>query len=257
MRILALGDVIAPAAVDYLVKNLARVRRERGLDMVVINAENASFLAGIGREAAERLLEAGADVLTGGNHTMQNRDAWGLLDENPRMLRPLNYPADVAGYGSTVVEAGGVRVLVVNAMGTALIEPVLDNPFPYIERALERARGEYDIALLDFHAEATGEKYAVANVFDGRFSAIWGTHTHVPTADEQILPGGTGYVTDLGCVAPTGGIMGVEATVICERMRRRVPSPYRAAKGPVRAEGVIFEIDTTSGKCRSAERIVF
>ncbi len=255
MKILALGDIIAPAGVDYLCRRLPAVRRELGLDMVVVNAENAAFLAGIGRDGAERLLASGADVLTGGNHTMQNRDAWGILDENPRILRPINYPADVPGYGSTVVEAGGVRVLVLNAMGTALIEPVIDNPYPYIERALERARGEYSFAILDFHAEATGEKYAMAHGFDGRIAAIWGTHTRVPTADEQILPRGTGYISDLGCVAPTGGILGVQTEVICERMRRRVPSPYRVARGEVRAEGCIFTIDEKRGVCLAVERV--
>ncbi len=257
MKILALGDVIAPAAVDHLCAHLAEVRRRYELDLVIVNAENASFLAGIRPDAAERLLSAGADVLTGGNHTMQSRDAWDMLDNNPRVLRPLNYPADVAGYGSTVVEARGKRVLVLNAMGTALIDPVLDNPFPYVERALERARGEYDIAVLDFHAEATGEKYAMAHVFDGRLSAVWGTHTHVPTADMQVLPAGTGYVTDLGCVAPAEGILGVATEVICERMKKHVPVPYRVARGTVRAEGVIFDIDDNSGVCRRVERISF
>ncbi len=257
MKILALGDIIAPAAVDYLCRRLPEVRRNMGIDLVVVNAENASFLAGIRPEAAERLLEAGADVLTGGNHTMQTRDAWEMLDNNPRVLRPINYPADVPGYGSTVIEAGEARVLVLNAMGTALIEPVLDSPYPYLERALERARGEYDFALLDFHAEATGEKYAVAHAFDGRIAAIWGTHTHVPTADEQILPAGTGYITDLGCVAPTGGIMGVQTEVICERMKKHLPASYRVARGEVRAEGAVFDIDETHGRCRSIERITF
>ncbi len=257
MKILALGDVIAPAAVDYLCKELPRARKTYGADLVIVNAENASFLAGIRPDAAERLFEAGADVLTGGNHTLQTRDAWEMLDENPRVLRPINYPAEAPGYGSAITEAGGCRVLVLNAMGTALIEPVLDSPYPYLERALERFRGEYDIAVLDFHAEATGEKYAMAHAFDGRIAAVWGTHTHVPTADVQILPAGTGYVTDLGCVAPSGGIMGVETSVICERMRKHVPVPYRVARGDVRAEGVLFEIDGISGKCRHAERVTF
>ncbi len=257
MRILALGDIIAPAAVDYLCRRLWDIRRQYKLDMVIVNAENASFLAGIGQDAAERLLASGADVLTGGNHTMQNRDAWRILDDDSRVLRPINYPADVAGYGSVIVDIGGTRVLVLNAMGTALIEPVVDNPYPYLERALRRACGEYDFAVLDFHAEATGEKYAMAHAFDGRIAALWGTHTHVPTADMQVLPGGTGYVTDLGCVAPTGGILGVETQVICDRMRKKVPTPYRVAKGEVRAEGCIFTVDGQTAKCTSVERIVF
>ncbi len=257
MKILALGDIIAPAAVDYLCRRLRDARRTYGADLVIINAENASFLAGIRPDAAERLLEAGADVLTGGNHTLQSRDAWDMLDSNPRVLRPLNYPADVSGYGSTIVTAAGKRVLVLNAMGTALIEPVLDSPYPYIERALERAHGDYDFAVLDFHAEATGEKYAMAHAFDGRISAIWGTHTHVPTADMQVLAGGTGYVTDIGCVAPTGGILGVETQVICERMKKHIPVPYRVARGNVCAEGVLFEIDNNTHACVKLTRVAF
>ncbi len=257
MKILALGDIIAPSAVDYLCARLPAIRREYGADMVVVNAENASFLAGIRPDAAERLLEAGVDVLTGGNHTLQTRDAWDMLDNNPRVLRPINYPADVPGYGSVVVEAGGKRVLVLNAMGTALIEPVLDSPYPYIERALARERGNYDFAILDFHAEATGEKYAMAHAFDGTIAAIWGTHTHVPTADEQIMPKGTGYISDLGCVAPTGGIIGVQTEVICERMRKHIPIPYRVARGEVRAEGAVFEIDDTRGLCTRVTRVMF
>ncbi len=257
MKILALGDIIAPAAVDYLCGRLAEARRTYGADMVIINAENASFLAGIRPDAAERLLEAGADVLTGGNHTLQTRDAWDMLDSERRILRPINYSADVPGYGSAVVEAAGRRVLVLNAMGTALIEPVLDSPYPYIERALEREKGSYDFAVLDFHAEATGEKYAMAHAFDGRIAAIWGTHTHVPTADEQILPHGTGYITDIGCVAPTGGIIGVQTEVICERMRKHIPVPYRVARGEVRAEGALFDIDDIKGVCKSVKRIAF
>ncbi len=257
MRLLALGDIIAPAAAEYLCRRLPAVRADMKADMVVVNAENASFLAGIRPDAAEALLACGADVLTGGNHTLQTRDAWEMLDENPRVLRPVNYPAEVPGYGTTIVEAGGVRVLVMNAMGTALIEPVLDSPYPYIERALERARGEYDIAVMDFHAEATGEKYAMAHAFDGRISAIWGTHTHVQTADEQVLPAGTGYLSDLGCVAPSGGILGVQTEVICGRMRKHIPVPYRVARGEVCAEGALFDIDEKTGVCRSVTRVRF
>jgi hypothetical protein len=257
MNILALGDIIAPVAVDYLCRHLGAWKAANRIDLAVVNAENASFLAGIGPEAAARLLDAGADVLTGGNHTMQTSRIYSMLDHDPRLLRPLNFPADVPGYGSTVVRtSGGVRVLVLNAMGTAFMEPVLDSPFPYIERALTRARGEYDVAVMDFHAEATGEKLAVAHTFDGAFGAIWGTHTHVPTADMQVLPRGTGYVTDLGATAPTGGILGVRTEVICDRLRRKIPCSYQPAEGPVRAEGVVFEIDEKTALCRAVRRVV-
>ena len=255
MRILALGDIIAPAAVDFLAANLWEYRCRMKIDFVVANGENASFLGGIAADAAEKLLLGGVDVLTGGNHSLQSRSVFSLHEEEERVLRPINYPTDVPGRGYTIAEAGGVRVLVMNAMGTALIEPVLDNPIPYIRRALAREAGAYDVALLDLHAEATGEKLAVAHIFDGQFAAIFGTHTHVPTADTQILPGGTGYVTDLGATAPTGGILGVKTEVICARAERRLPAPYQVAHGPVRAEGLLFDIDPAKNRCTALRRV--
>ena len=255
MRILALGDIIAPAAVDFLAANLWEYRRREKIDFVVANGENASFLGGIGAEAAEKLLLGGVDVITGGNHSLQNRGVYPLHEEEERVLRPINYPADVPGRGYTLSEAGGVRVLVVNAMGTALIEPVLDNPIPYIRRVLAREAGAFDVALLDLHAEATGEKLAVAHIFDGSFAAVFGTHTHVPTADLQILPRGTGYVTDLGATAPTGGILGVRTEVICARTEQKLSVPYRVADGAVCAEGVIFDIDEHHNRCTALRRV--
>ena len=258
MKLLALGDVLAPAAVEYLCDKLSAFRRENGVDLVVANGENASFLGGIGEDAALKLLDHGVDVITGGNHTMQTRSIYSLLDKGERVLRPINFPCEVVGYGSTIVEArDGTKVLVVNAMGNLMIEPTLDNPIPYIEKTLDRHKGDYSVAVMDFHAEATGEKLAIAHIFDGRFSCIWGTHTHVPTADEQILPKGCGYISDLGATAPTEGILGVRTDVIVARYRTKSPHPYRVAEGPVRAEGALFEIDPVSGKCKSVTRVSF
>lgn len=256
MRILALGDIITPGAAEFLAARLWAYRRERQIDLVVVNGENASFLSGITAPLAEKLLMGGADVITGGNHSLQSRGVWRLHDEEERVLRPINYPEDTPGRGYTIVDAAGARVLVLNAMGVALIEPVLDHPAPFLRRALEREAGAYDFALLDFHAEATGEKLAIAHLFDGQIAAIFGTHTHVPTADLQILPCGTGYVTDLGATAPTGGILGVKTEVICRRSASALPVSYQMAEGPIRAEGVIFEIDPVRGVCTAISRAV-
>ena len=255
MRILALGDIIAPVAVDFLASHLWDYRQREQIDFVVANGENASFLSGIGAGDADKLLLGGVDVITGGNHSLQSKSVFPLHEEEERVLRPINYPADVPGRGYTITEAGGVRVLVMNAMGNALIEPVLDDPIPYIRRALAREAGAYDIALLDLHAEATGEKLAVAHIFDGAFAAIFGTHTHVPTADTQILPRGTGYVTDLGATAPTGGILGVSTDVICTRTEKKLAASYRVAPGPIRAEGVLFDIDEAHNRCTALRRV--
>ena len=255
MRVLALGDIIAPSAVNFLAARLWAYRRQEQIDFVVANGENAAFLSGITAPLAEQLLLGGVDVLTGGNHSLQSKSVFPLHEEEERVLRPINYPADVPGRGYTIAEAGGVRVLVMNAMGNAMIEPVLDQPIPYIRRALAREAGAYNIALLDLHAEATGEKLAIAHTFDGRFAAIFGTHTHVPTADTQILPHGTGYVTDLGATAPTGGILGVKTEVICTRTERKLATSYQVAQGPVRAEGVLFDIDPATNRCTALRRV--
>ena len=257
MRILAIGDVTSEGGVAHLEANLWRVRDREKIDLAIVNAENASFITGASAEMAERLLSAGADCLTGGNHTMRNTSVYSYLDSSERMLRPINFGSEAAGQGYTILDVGGWRVMVINVMGTVHIDPVLDSPFPAVERALEREAGRYDIALLDIHAEATGEKLAIAYAFDGKISAIWGTHTHVPTADEQILPHGTGYVTDLGMCGESGGILGMRQDKVVERMRTRLPIKFMVASGKPRATGCIFDIDEHTGKARDVKRIAF
>ena len=223
----------------------------------MVNGENASFISGIGAEGADRLLFAGADVITGGNHTMQANGIGEYLDEHTDVLRPINYGGYASGRGYTVIDLGSTRVLVVSAMGNSFIEPVLDNPYPYIDRALEQMRGEYDIAVLDIHAESTGEKLAIAFNYDGVFSIVFGTHTHVPTADERILPNGTGYITDLGMCGESGGIMGMDPASVIVKMKARLPGRFKLAQGPVVADGVIFTVDELSKKTTAIERIRF
>lgn len=257
MKILAIGDVTGPGGVKHLEENLWRFRDKERIDLVIVNVENAGLITGASKEDAERTLAAGADCLTGGNHTLRNRAVWSFLDKEKRMLRPINFGPEAPGHGYTVINISGYRVMVISAMGNVYIEPTLDSPFSFIERALERERGRYDLALLDIHAEATGEKLAVAYAFDGRISAVFGTHTHVPTADLQILPGGTGYVSDLGMCGETGGILGMDPACIQKRMRTHLPLKFECAKGPVRADGVIFTVDEHSGKTTSLERVSF
>ena len=257
MKILMIGDVTDPSGVQYLKERLWDVRRRYGIDFVAVNAENASFIGGADQVLAETLLEAGADVLTGGNHTMQRLSVHAFLDSDERMLRPLNYPAAVPGRGYTILDAQGYRMLVLNAMGTVHMEPTLDSPFYAIDRVLAREEGRYDFAMMDFHAEAAGEKGAIAHYFDGRIQIIAGTHTHVPTADMQILPKGAGFVTDLGMCGPSGGVLGINADVIIERSMLHLPKKYEAATGAVSADGVIFTLDTGSKKVTAVERIKF
>lgn len=257
MKILAIGDVTGIGGVKHLEANLWRFRKSEGIDLAIVNAENAGFITGPSPDIAARILDAGADCLTGGNHTMRNKAIYSYIEGEERMLRPINFGASAPGAGYTVIDVSGWRVMVISAMGNVHIEPTLDSPFDYIERALAREEGRYDIALLDIHAEATGEKLAVAHAFDGKISAVWGTHTHVPTADLQILPRGTGYVTDLGMCGESGGILGMDADSVVKRMRSHLPLKFETASGPVRADGVIFTVDERSGRTTNVKRISF
>ena len=188
---------------------------------------------------------------------MQNKKTYTFMEENPEMLRPINFGDAAPGRGYTILDANGYRLLVINAMGNVHIEPNLDSPFAAIDRALKNEAGNYDFSILDIHAEATGEKLAVGYAFDGRINVIFGTHTHVKTADLQILPNGTGYITDVGMCGESGGIIGMDAATVVERMRTHLPLPFKAAEGVCRADGVIFTLDTSSGRVTEVESVEF
>ena len=257
MKILVIGDVTSPAGVEHLKKNLWKFRGENKIDFCVVNGENASFITGISAELAEVLLQAGADCITGGNHTMHNKKAYRFLEERCEMLRPVNFGDAAAGRGYTILDASGYRMLVINAMGNVHVEPNLDSPFGYIDRVLRSEAGRYDFSILDIHAEATGEKLAVGYAYDGKINVVFGTHTHVKTADLQILPGGTGYISDVGMCGESGGIIGMDAEVVVERMRTHLPIPFKAANGQCRADGVIFTLDTSTGRIIRTESVEF
>ncbi len=257
MNILMLGDVTDIRTVSYLKEKLIGVRRARHIDFVTANAENACFITGANPETAEALLDAGIDVLTGGNHTLQCHSIHPYLEDSLRMLRPVNYPATVPGSGYTIADASGYRMLVINALGVVDMQPVLDNPFTAVDRVLKREEGHYDFAMLDFHAEATGEKVAMGRYLDGRVHIIAGTHTHVPTADHSVLPGGSGYVTDLGMCGPTDGVLGIKTKIILARNVDRMPARFEPAEGDIRAEGVLFTLNTAAGRVEKTERISF
>ena len=255
LKILAIGDLTEPRAALFLKEKLSPFVKKNGVDFVIANGENAGFIMGPTPETAALIFEAGVDCLTGGNHTMQNKFLYRTLENDTRLLRPVNYPASVPGFGYRIFTVKGYRLLVLNVLGRVHIEPTLDNPFTAVEAVLRRENGKYDLAGLDIHAEATGEKLALARYFDGRFAAIFGTHTHVPTADEQILPRGTGYVTDIGMCGGSGGVIGVKADVIIERYLTALPVRSEPDDSPVKANGALFTVDTETKKCLSVERI--
>ncbi len=254
-RYMAIGDVTSPKAAAALASALWDIRKAYRIDFVAVNAENAGFIIGPSPEIAKRLLDGGADVLTGGNHILQNLALQGVLENDRRILRPLNYPDTAPGFGYTLLDGKGYRIMVGNFLGRVHMEPPLDSPFTAAERVLDREAGRYDLAFFDLHAEATGEKAAFAAYFDGRVSAIYGTHTHVPTADTAVLPLGTGYVTDLGMCGADGGILGVDKKSVFDRYLSGIPSRFAPADGNFYADAVIFSVDEESKKTRSVERV--
>lgn len=255
MKILAIGDVTGTGGVELLEKKLWAFRKAEGIDFCVVNAENASFVTGVSPELADRLFKAGADCLSGGNHTLRNKATYTYLDEVEGILRPINFTDEAPGHGYCILDCMGYRMLVICAMGNVHIEPTLDSPFGYIDRLLRREEGRYDFAILDIHAEATGEKQAIAYAYDGKINVIFGTHTHVPTADGRVLPHGTGYITDLGMCGEEGGVLGMDAECVVNRMRTHLPCKFVAAKGDPVADGCIFELDTSSGRVKSVKQI--
>ncbi len=258
MKILCIGDVVGRRAVEYLAGSLRRMSRTLGANFTVVNGENAAEIHGITARDADALLCAGADLITLGNHTFTARDIGDYLDDHPAsIIRPANYPPTCPGVGHAVCEVSGYRLLCINVMGQAYMDP-LDNPFITVDRILERERGCFDLALVDFHAEATSEKLAMGYHLDGRASVVFGTHTHVPTADTRILPGGTGYVTDLGMTGPQNGILGTEAQAVLRKLRDHMPARFTVADGPIEAQGVLFTLeDQKPYRCIGVERITF
>ena len=188
---------------------------------------------------------------------MQNKLIYPMLSSSDKILRPINYPADVCGSGYTIQDCNGYRLMIINALGNMFIEPQLDNPTPYIERALKREEGKYDFAILDVHAEATGEKGIIARYFDGKIHIIFGTHTHVQTADERILPKGSAFITDIGMCGVKESILGIDPDSAINKYVTHLPSRFCQADGELEAQGVIFDLDESAGRVRKIERVRF
>ena len=256
IQILALGDIVGPRAVEYIRRNLWGIRDRYGIALVVANGENACTGNGIDSHTADTLLSAGVDVITSGNHIWHKREIFDYLDDNAHIVRPANYKSTNPGKGHTIVSCDGVRFLVVNVMGVVYMD-ALENPFVSVSRILDRCAGEYDAAILDIHAEATSEKLALAHYFDGRIQVIFGTHTHVTTADEQILSHGSGYITDLGMCGPTQSVLGVRPDLIIERMNAHMPVRFELAATPIEANGTLFALDSETMSVQSVMRIKF
>ena len=252
MRILFLGDVVGRSGRDAVIAALPKLRAKLALDCVIVNAENASHGFGLAPEMARAIFAAGADAITLGNHAWDRREIIPYIEQEPRLLRPLNYPPGTPGRGAAVIEvAGGRRVLVMNAMGRLFMDP-LDDPFRGVQAALAPHRmgqgGTIAAAVLDFHAEASSEKLAMGHSFDGKLSLVIGTHTHTPSADHQVLPGGTAYMTDAGMCGDYDSVIGMEKGGASLRFWKKVPGERLApAEGDATVCGLMVETDDATG----------
>ena len=252
-RVLAVGDVCAASGVAYLGQKLRGLKKLYGVDFCVVNGENACVV-GITPRQAEEIFDAGADVITLGNHAFHRREIADYLDDNPYILRPANLSPLYSGKGLGVYDTRAGAVAVINLIGRCNMDFGPDNPFLLAEKLLKQVQTR--LILVDFHAEATSEKLAFGYWADGRVSAVWGTHTHVPTADEMILPKGTGYVTDLGMTGPAVSVLGVRPEQSIGLFRGGPRSRFEPAPGPCKLEAALFTLDTATGLCTGVERVM-
>ena len=254
INVLCVGDVIGTVGMKYLHRHLPALKRLKKIDAVIVNGENSADTNGITPDSANYLLNCGVDLITTGNHSFQRKESYPIYEnDNMPVIRPANYPDKAPGVGSKVIDIGRARIRVINMMGTVEMTPVLDCPFVSSDALLE----QYDekIVIMDLHAEATAEKRALACYLDGRISAVFGTHTHVQTADEQILPGGTGFITDAGMTGPVNSVIGVDIEAAIEKMKTKMPVRLNYADGRCMLNAVLFVIDEKSGKTAAVERI--
>jgi 2',3'-cyclic-nucleotide 2'-phosphodiesterase len=255
IRVLFLGDVIGKpgrrAIKQYLAEHAPKAH------LIIANAENAAHGFGTTESNLQELRDSGVHAFTGGNHTFDRKEIFEFIDQQQNVIRPANYPDGTPGQGACIVELeGGVKVGIINLLGRVFMEP-LESPFLVAERLVAKLSAETKIIIVDMHAEATAEKIALALYLDGKVSAVVGTHTHVQTADERILPGGTAFLTDAGCCGPINGVIGMDQVAVFRRMVKQLPSRFEVAEGPAMVNGVVFEIDTLTGKATSIRRIQF
>lgn len=255
MKLLVIGDVVGEAGIDALHGLLRRIKRDTGADFVIVNGENAAGNGVLPRQADD-IFAAGADVITLGNHVFGKQQIVPYLDSRSDVLRPANLAPQSPGRGWGIYDGPqGMRLLVMNLIGRCDMKYGPDNPFLCADRILKENEGMYDVALAEIHANATSEKLAMGYYLDGRAAAVWGTHTHVQTADEQILPNGTGYLTDLGMTGPVRSVIGVRPEQSIANFRGELTSRYEVAPGPCMLTGAVFTYDAAAKRCTGAERV--
>jgi 2',3'-cyclic-nucleotide 2'-phosphodiesterase len=256
MKLLFLGDIVGRPGRDLIRRHVRALASRHDADLVIANGENAAGGAGITRDNMLEILSSGVDVITTGNHVWDKPETLEFIGNEPRLLRPANYPEGTPGAGSCVVTArSGIKVGVINVMGRVFLHAI-DDPFRGAEREIARVRGDgAQVIFVDMHAETTSEKIALSYYLDGMVTAVIGTHTHVQTADERILPGGTACLTDVGMTGPHDGVIGIEKAAIIDRFVSGLPARFETASGDPRMHGVLITVDHTTGKATAIERI--
>ncbi len=254
MKILFIGDIVGRPGRDVTRKRIREFREANGIDCVIANGENAAGGSGITPGIAEELFNNGIDVLTSGDHIWKKREIYPFLDKTDKVVRPLNYPSGVPGKGSTVVNIAGQKIGVVNLIGRVFMDAV-DCPFQRAREEIREIRKETPVIVVDMHAEATSEKVAMGWFLDGTVSAVLGTHTHIQTADEKVLPKGTAYITDCGMTGPYNSVIGRQKELIIERFLTNLPTRFEMATDDIQMHGVVVDIDNGTGKAGSIERV--
>lgn len=254
MNVLVIGDIVGRPGRQAITSLLPDIVRQYKVEFIIANAENASGGRGLTREVMQELLGAGIDVLTMGNHVWDNKEIFSFIDDQPRLIRPANYPEPCPGQGYHVYQAGfNMKIAVINVSGRVFM-PALDCPFQTADQIIS-SLPEVDYIIVDMHAEATSEKQAFGYYLDGRVTAVLGTHTHVQTADERILPGGTAYITDLGMTGPSESVLGMDRQTVIEKFLTQRPVRFEVAKGPFQLQGVVLEMDETTRRVTHIKRI--
>ncbi len=254
MRILAVGDIVGTAGVKELKKLLPSLIETESIDFTIVNAENSADGFGITQKIFDTILSERVNVITMGNHTWGKKDIFKFIDD-PRIIRPANYPKGVVGKGYNIYNCKEKKIAVINLLGRVDINVLSENPFIIAKDIVNKIKNDVDMIFIDFHAEATGEKIPLAYYLDGQVTAIYGTHTHVQTADEQILPKGTAYITDIGMTGPKHSALGMDINVAIKRMTTTLPEKYKVAEGECVFNGVIFEVDDKTSKVKKIRRI--
>lgn len=256
MVVLAIGDVVGKIGCNFLRDKLPKLKRDKGIDIVIANGENSSDGNGITQSSIEFLFKSGVDVITTGNHAFRRKESYDLYDNCEFLIRPANYPnGTTPGSGMTILDMGKFQIAVINLMGTVYLDS-LDCPFKTADKLIEQAKRENaSVIIVDFHAEATGEKRAMGYYLDGRVSAVFGTHTHVQTADACILPNGTGYITDVGMTGTINSVLGVKPEIIIRKFIDKLPQRFDLATGDCKLDCLLMDIDEKTGKTLNIEAL--